>query len=117
MDGSNRFAILEDGTTPCIAVSGEIDMESAQHFQNGLARALSAGRSGLVVDLSRATFMDTAALHGLVNTLEQLRERGGRLALVAADARIKALFEVARLDQKFEIFSSREAAVQAVTLD
>jgi anti-anti-sigma factor len=90
-------------------------MESAPEFTRGLMSALGVGRSGLVVDLSRATFMDTSALHGLVHALERLREQGGRLALVAADPRINALFEVARIDDRFEIYPSRAEAISAVT--
>ena len=109
------FAILEDGTTPCIAVEGEIDMESAPEFTRGLMTAISAGSKGLVVDLTRATFMDSTAITGLVNALERLHERGGRLAIVAPDDRVSALLEVARLDERFEVFEERSAAVRAVT--
>ena len=118
MDTSDRFAITEDGeggTAPCVAVSGEIDMESAPEFQRGLMDAIAAGRRGLVVDLSQATFVDTAALNSLVHALERLKQRGGgRLALVAADDRISTLMEVARLDERFEIYHDRDEAVRSV---
>ena len=118
MENPDRFAITEDGetgTTPCVAVRGEIDMESAPEFQRGLMDAIAAGRKGLVVDLSQATFVDTAALNSLVHALERLKQRGGgNLALVAGDERINALFEVARLDERFEIFRDRDEAVRAV---
>ena len=117
MDRPERFAITEDGVSAAasfVNIVGEIDMESAPEFSRGLMDAIAAGRSGLVVDLSRATFMDTAALNGLVHALERLQQRGGRLALVAEDPRVRSLFEVARLDDRFEIYDSRAEALAAV---
>lgn len=116
---SDRFAITEDGeggTAPCVAIKGEIDMESAPEFQRGLMTAIAAGRRGLVVDLSQATFVDTAALNSLVHALERLKEKGGgKLAVVAADERISALFEVSRLDETFDIYQDRREAIRSVT--
>lgn len=90
-------------------------MESAPEFERGLMQAISAGRRGLVVDLSRASFVDTAALNSLVHALERLKQQGGgQLAVVAADDRINALFEVARLDERFDLFTSRDDAIRAV---
>lgn len=91
-------------------------MESAPEFERGLMHAIAAGRRGLVVDLSRASFVDTAALNSLVHALERLKQQGGgKLALVAADNRINALFEVARLDKRFEVFHTRDDAIRAVS--
>ena len=119
MQNSGRFAITEDGegdTIPCVAISGEIDMESAPEFQRGLTDAIAVGRKGLVVDLSQATFVDTAALNSLVHALERLKERGGgSLAVVASDDRINALFEVARLDERFQVYRDRRKAIDAVS--
>jgi anti-sigma B factor antagonist len=101
--------------TTVVSVAGEIDMETGPAFQQGLLHALGAGRGGLVVDLSQATFMDSAALTSLVNTFDALRKQGGgRLAIVATDARMRALFDVARLDRDFEIFETRADALASI---
>jgi anti-sigma B factor antagonist len=117
--GSGETFSIHDATwgtdATIVAVTGEVDMETAPSFQRGLLRALGAGRSGLVVDLSQASFLDSAALTQLVNAFDTLRLRGGRLIIVASDPRMRALFEVARLDRDFEIVDSREDAVHAVS--
>jgi len=119
MDETMDFSIFDvaagdDATV--VSVTGEIDMETGPAFQKGLLHALGAGRGGLVVDLSLASFMDSAALTSLVNTFDSLRRQGGgRLAIVATDSRMRALFDVARLDRDFEIFESRADAVAAVS--
>jgi anti-anti-sigma factor len=118
MGESETFSISDlaaDDDTTVVDVAGEIDMETGPAFQQGLMHALGAGRGGLVVDLSHATFMDSAALTSLVNAFDSLRRQGGgRLAIVATDARMRALFDVARLDRDFQIFETRADALAAL---
>jgi anti-sigma B factor antagonist len=102
--------------TTVVSVTGEVDMETGPAFQQGLLHAIGAGRGGLVVDLSRATFMDSTALTSLVNAFDHLRKQGGgKLVIVADDARMRALFEVARVDRDFQIVETRADALAAVT--
>jgi anti-sigma B factor antagonist len=119
MGESEQFSISDvaaaDDTT-VVKVAGEIDMETGPAFQQGLLHALGAGRGGLIVDLSQATFLDSAALTSLVNAFDDLRRRGGdNLVIVATDARMRALFDVARLDRDFRIFETRADAIAAVS--
>src|SRR3954466_8191724 len=118
MDRYEDFSIFDvaaDGDTTVVNVTGEIDMETGPAFQRGLLSAIGAGRGGLIVDLSQATFMDSSALTSLVNAFDDLRRHGGgRLAIVATDSRMRALFDVARLDRDFQIYESREDAIAAV---
>ena len=115
--GADDFSIadLADGDATIVDVTGEIDMDTGPAFQAGLLHALGAGRGGLIVDLSRASFLDSSALTSLVNAFDGLRKRGGgSLAIVATDARMRALFDVARLDRDFQIFDSRADALAAL---
>ena len=113
MDGSEPFSITDapaDGQT-VVSVTGEVDMETSPSFSRGLLRAIGAGRTGLVVDLSQASFIDSTALTSLVSAFDDLRQAGGgELTIVAADPRMRSLFEVARLDRDFTIVSSRDEA-------
>lgn len=119
MTESREFSIFDvdsksDATV--VNVTGEIDMETGPAFQRGLLHAIGVGRHGLIVDLSQATFMDSAALTSLVNAFDSLRKQGGgRLAIVATDPRMRALFDVARLERDFEIYETRADAVAAAT--
>jgi anti-anti-sigma factor len=119
MSQSESFSISDadagDDTT-VVSITGEIDMGTGPSFQRGLLRAIGAGRGGLVVDLSQASFMDSVALTSLVNAFDKLRRTGGTLAIVAADPRMRALFDVARLDRDFEIYETRADALSAVSV-
>jgi anti-sigma B factor antagonist len=98
-----------------VDVTGEIDMETGPSFQRGLLRAIGAGRGGLIIDLSQASFMDSTALTSLVNTFDQLRSDGTALAIVAGDPRVRAIFDVARLERDFQIYDTRRDALEALS--
>ncbi|MFL5895724.1 MAG: STAS domain-containing protein [Thermoleophilaceae bacterium] len=118
MDESGTFSISDapaDGEATVVSVTGEVDMETSPSFQRGLLRAIGAGRGGLIVDLSQASFIDSTALTSLVRAFDELRKAGGgKLAIVARDSRMRSLFEVARLDRDFDVYSSRDEALEAV---
>src|SRR6476469_3004718 len=100
--------------TTVVDVTGEVDMDTGPAFHEGLLHAIGAGRGGLIVDLSQATFMDSSALTSLVNAFDNLRKHGGgRLTIVASDPRMRALCDVARLDRDFQIYGSRADALAA----
>jgi anti-sigma B factor antagonist len=119
MGASEAFSIFDaraSEDTWVLNVAGEIDMGTGPAFQRGLLRAIGASRGGLIVDLSRATFLDSSALTNLVNAFDYLRMKGGgTLAIVSRDPRMRALFEVARLERDFLIFSTRDQALAAMT--
>lgn len=115
MGARGAFTIMDDRAddlTTVLRVTGEVDMKTSPSFQRGLLRAIGAGKGGLIVDLSQAEFLDSAALTSLASAFDALRRRGGgNLAIVAPDSRMRALFEVARLDRDFRIYNTRADAL------
>jgi anti-sigma B factor antagonist len=117
VDPFSIFDMPHGDDATVVSVIGEVDMESAPSFQRGLLHAIGAGRGGLVVDLSAVSFVDSAALTELVRAFDHLRAVGGNLAIVASDSRMRALFDVARLDRDFHLFESRAEALSALEAD
>src|SRR5579863_7917783 len=103
---SRAFGIwqqLPDDRTSVIAVEGELDLSTAPRLKWMMLDALQAGRSRLIVDLSRASFMDSTALGVLVGVKRGL-DAGERLAVVCPSSDILQIFEFAGMDGAFAIF-------------
>jgi anti-sigma B factor antagonist len=66
-----------------------------------------------VVDLKRATFIDSTTLGVLIAAVKRVRPVGGTLAIVCADENVRRIFELTGLDKVFPIRSSREEAIAA----
>ena len=104
-----------DADTHVIELGGEVDLYTAPEFKERLVQVIEDGKKQLVVDLSKATFIDSTTLGVLVGGVKRLRPTGGSLSLVCTDQNITKIFEITGLDRVFPIHSSREEALDAVS--
>ena len=104
-----------DSGTHLIELSGEVDLYTAPEFKERMVQVIEEGKKHVVVDLSKATFIDSTTLGVLVGGVKRLRPSGGSLALVCSDQNIQKIFEITGLDRVFPIHQSREEALSAVT--
>ena len=103
-----------DAETHVIELGGEVDLYTAPEFKERLVQVIEDGKKQLVVDLSKATFIDSTTLGVLVGGVKRLRPSGGSLALVCTDQNITKIFEITGLDRVFPIHGSREEALASV---
>jgi anti-sigma B factor antagonist len=103
-----------DADTHVIELGGEVDLYTAPEFKERLVQVIEDGKKQLVVDLSKATFIDSTTLGVLVGGVKRLRPTGGSLALVCTDQNISKIFEITGLDRVFPMYSSREEALANV---
>jgi anti-sigma B factor antagonist len=101
-----------DGGEPVvvIAVHGQADLHTAPELRNAITAALDGGATGLVVDLSEATFIDSMTLGVLLGAVKRLRPSGGKVAIVCSDPHIRRIFEITLLDRVFSLHTDLEAA-------
>ena len=100
-----------DGDTHVIELAGEVDLYTAPEFKERMLGVIDEGKKRVVVDLSKATFIDSTTLGVLVGGVKRLRPSGGSLALVCKDPNITKIFEITGLDRVFAIHESREDAL------
>jgi anti-sigma B factor antagonist len=103
-----------DAETHVIELGGEVDLYTAPEFKERLVQVIEDGKKQVVVDLSKATFIDSTTLGVLVGGVKRLRPSGGSLALVCTDQNISKIFEITGLDRVFPIHGSREEALQSL---
>ncbi len=103
-----------DAETHVIELGGEVDLYTAPEFKERLVQVIESGKKRVVVDLSKATFIDSTTLGVLVGGVKRLRPNGGSLALVCTDPNIIKIFEITGLDRVFPIHGSRDEALSAI---
>ena len=67
----------------------------------------------LIVDLSRVTYIDSSGLTALIEGMQNVEQYGGKFVLAGLQETIRTIFEIARLDQVFQIFPDVDAALVA----
>jgi anti-sigma B factor antagonist len=117
MTGRTDFGLLDeavDERTHVIAPKGEIDALTAPQLGRRLLGLVEDGKTGVIVDLSRVTFMDSTGLGVLLNGLRQLRTRRGNLVIVCPTERILRPFQITGLTSRLSIAGSLEEALGRV---
>jgi anti-sigma B factor antagonist len=114
-DGKARLQVAaETDAIVVISLEGEWDMANAAQLSEQTEQAL-AGDKHLILDLSRATFIDSSTIHALVKTHATASERRQRLVLqLATAANVERILEVSGIDQLIPRVSSRAEAIQTI---
>ncbi len=101
----------QDGIT-VLEVSGDIDLQSSPKLREVLQAKVKNKCSALLVVMGQVGYMDSSGLATLIEYYQSSRGYQGKLALCSLTPRVKNVFEVARLDQIFRLFSGEPEGVE-----
>src|SRR4029077_10010875 len=96
-----------------LPLEGEIDLHVSPNVTASLNLMIEKKPRQLIVDLSRVTYIDSSGLAALIEGMQNVEKYGGKFALAGLPDTIRAIFEIARLDQVFQIFPDVDAALAA----
>ena len=85
-----------------LVVTGELDVLTAAPLREAL-RDASVRSATVAVNLAAVTFIDSTALHTLVNADRSLRTTGGRLHLIDPSTVVVRLLELSGMGDHFEV--------------
>lgn len=100
-----------------IRLEGEFDLHTGSQFERRVLEALGRGASQLVIDLSSVSFVDSTTIGILMRTRKRLTPLKGRLLVVCPDRNLMRLFEITALDRMFEIYRTKEEALEHIDGD
>lgn len=99
------------GAVTVVRLAGELDMQTVQAAALELDRAIENRPAGLVVDLTRLTFLASAGLAMLAAVSEKAGQASVALRLAADNRVVLRPLEITGLDAGFEIRGSVDAAL------
>ncbi len=95
-----------------ISVQGEVDLHTAPRVQYAIERAADADGT-VILDMRGVAFMDSTALSALMRAKDSLQKQGKSLRLAAPSKPVERIFSVTGFGDYFDIFPSREAAINS----
>ncbi len=98
------------GSVDSVAIAGRLTAAEAPTVRQHILDVLEQGDAKLILDLSELAFCDSSGLSVLISALKAARARGGSVALAGLTPTIRALIELTRLQQVFDIFDNAEVA-------
>lgn len=101
------------GEVTVLKLTGRLDSVSAPGLKDRVKACARNGQLHLVIDMAEIDFVDSSGLGSLVACLRSLNKGAGDMRLAALQDRVRAVFELIRLHQIFEIFDSADTAVDS----
>ncbi len=97
-----------------VAINGRLDQTLNPTLEQQLTTLLDEGKIWLVVDLSETDYINSGGLRTLVTGWRKAKQQDGNLVLCGLNGRLQEIFHMVGFDQLFQIYSSRQAAKEAL---
>jgi N-acetylglucosaminyldiphosphoundecaprenol N-acetyl-beta-D-mannosaminyltransferase len=102
------------GTYAILPVQGRLAVQNLPEFSDQVQQLL-AETPHIIVDLSRAEFLDSSAIGSLVHFAKEARVSGGELILAAVPEAVNRVLELLRLDSYFVTAPNAMAVIRQPT--
>ena len=96
-----------------LAIEGDIDLHISPAITESLNAMIKKKPERIVIDLSDATYIDSAGIAALILAMREVKEYGGKFFLSGVQETIRLILETSRLDRIFWIFPDVDAALAA----
>ncbi len=100
--------------TAILALEGEVDLHRSPEVKETLDPLITKKVTRILVDFSAVTYIDSSGLATMIEALQRIQSYGGKFAMFGLRDSVKAVFEIARLDQIFRLFPDEAAAVAGI---
>jgi len=97
-----------------LPLKGEIDLHISPAVTQSLNAMTEKKPERIVIDLSRATYIDSSGLAALILAMQKVEAYGGKFFLTGLHETMRSIFQTSRLDQIFQIFPDVDAALTAI---
>ena len=107
-----KVSAREIGKVTVLDLNGKITIGSGDLIlREAVDNALKEGKSRLLLNLEKVTYMDSAGIGELVACFKRVVEKKGIMKLVNPEGRVLDLLTLTRLDTFFETFQSEKEAL------
>ena len=109
------MAVGGKGTSVIVRIVGDVDAANASGVRDDIARLLTNHHMGLVLDLSRTRYLDSAGIQMLLDLSERLRSRGQNLSLyVTRKQPLRLTLSLFELERAFPVVDSLDEALAKI---
>jgi anti-sigma B factor antagonist len=109
-----KVNVRSEGDVSVVDLSGKITIgEGDVALREAVEGLLKEGKSKLVLNLSRISYMDSAGIGELVACYKRSRDKGGQLKLLNPSGKVYDLLQLTKLEEIFETYRDEGEAIQS----
>ena len=112
-NASPAAPVLREHRPDVLALEGDIDLHVSPAITASLNIMIKKKPERIVIDLSRATYIDSSGVAALILAMQEVQAYGGKFFLAGLQETLRLIFETSRLDRTFRIFPDVDAALAA----
>lgn len=109
-----RVASSRLGNTAVVAISGELDLHTADRVAAKLRDAMADDACCVVVDVFETSLVDSVGLGVLASAARLVKSKGGTFVLAADDPRLVRTLKITGLERLFEVKPTLMEAMERV---
>jgi anti-anti-sigma factor len=109
-----KLSYEDHDTITVMTLSGDLTADQADSFRRACQDRFDAGVRDVVLDLEHLSAIDSAGLELLLWLIDGVAERRGHLKLVKPDDTIRQIFRITRLEKRFDVDETVEAAAKSL---
>ena len=110
----NPFAIqtTTNNGLSVISVEGFLDAHTAPQFESAIQSEIDAGRTRIIVDCAKLTYISSAGLGVFMGFIEEVREQEGDIKICGLTPKVRQVFEMLGFESVYDLCPDVDDAVQ-----
>ena len=112
-NASPAAPVLHQDRPNVLPLEGDIDLHVSPAVTESLNAMIKKKPERIVIDLSRATYIDSAGIAMLILAMQEVEAYGGKFFLSGLQETLRSIFEISRLERTFRISPNVDAALAA----
>jgi anti-sigma B factor antagonist len=108
-----RISTQDYNAVTVIDLQGEIDGDLADSLKNTVCETVSRRQTGIVLNMSDVSFIDSQGLELLLWMRDYCRRNQAQLRLAALDENCEKILEITRLENEFDRHTELAEAVKS----
>lgn len=89
-----------------VTLEGRLDWKVLSEFAGSIAQLVDAGSSKVLLDFSKTDYMSSAGIRALIEAMQSVEAKGGKLAICSPSSTLTELFEVVQLEKIIKIYKN-----------
>jgi len=109
-----KASLRQIGHVSIVDLSGKITIgEGDVVLKDKVHELLDAGKTQILLNLDKITYMDSAGIGELVACYKRAREKGGTVRLLKPSGKVYDLLQLTKLEEVFDTFRDETEALKS----